>query len=246
MSQNKTVVPGMSGAGQNNEDPQNFYVRENVGGGDYSKGTYVPGMQTAPILQVRGDVAPVQQLQNRKTIGGKPVVGFLYSISRQGIGEYWPLHIGSNTIGSSPKCNVCLREGTISGEHAVLVVRKMKNPEKTIASLCDSRSTNGTMLNGTSLAFNAVECKNNDVIVVGENYQLVLLLVDTAGLGLTISDSFMPLDGTQQDPIDSINNMDAPVQMPDPYSPFNNGNSADGTVGLDGRTENGCGGTMSM
>lgn len=242
MSQNKTVVPGMNGAGQSSEEPQNFYSRETVGGGDYSKGTYVPGMQQASFQQGTGLVSP-QQPQSNKVAGGKPVVGFLYSISRQGIGEYWPLHIGSNTIGSSPKCNVCLREGTISSEHAVLVVRKMKNPEKTIASLCDSRSTNGTMLNGESLAFNAVECKNNDVIVVGENYQLVLLLVDTAGLGLTVSQNFMPLDALQQE-IDY--GPEIPTQMPDPYSPFNTGNNVGGTVGLDGSVENGGGGTVSM
>lgn len=88
----------------------------------------------------------------------KPIVGFLYSISKSMAGEFWPLHIGSNTIGRSANCDVSLGEATVSEEHAVLVVRQMKNPEKIIASICDSRSTCGTMINGESLGFDQREC----------------------------------------------------------------------------------------
>lgn len=154
----------------------------------FNKGTAVPGMNVNSA-----------QPQNMGTTGFssvnvKPVVGFVYSISRQGVGEFWPLHIGANTIGTSPSCDICLREATVSAEHAVLVVRKMKNPEKTIASISDARSTNGTMVNGESLGFSAVECVNGDVITIGENYELVLLLIDTKALGLKVAENFIPLD----------------------------------------------------
>lgn len=246
MSQNQTVVPGMKTGGQVNEVPQNFYTRETAGGSGYSKGTYVPGMQQQVSQQ---PYTGNQNQQSANSVQGKPVVGFLYSISRQGLGEYWPLHVGSNTIGSSPKCDVCLREGTISSEHSVLVIRKMKNPERTIASLCDSRSTNGTMLNGESLAFNAVECKNNDVIIVGENYQLVLLLIDTQGLGLRAAQNFIALDNAQQETEEESSfGPDIPSSMPnDPYTNYQQfGVNNDSTIGLDGSTVSDKGGTMPM
>ncbi len=189
MSQNKTVVPGMEGDNFSmNETSGNFYERTQVSAG----GTVVPGMNpgAVPSRPQRMPVEPRSQTASRTRNSGKPVVGFLYSVSRRGIGEYWPLYIGPNTIGQSGKCDICLKEGTISAEHAVLVVRKMKNPEKTVASISDARSTNGTMVNGVSLAFNAVECFNNDIITVGENYELVLILIDTVTLGLKAVENF--------------------------------------------------------
>lgn len=183
MSQSKTKVPGVEGVGSSfnpNHSSSSSYSNS------YKKGTAVPDMDAG-------------RSQSQSTTGffssnTKPVVGFVYSISRQGVGEYWPLYIGANTIGSAPSCGICLREATVSGEHAVLVVRKMKNPEKTIASISDARSTNGTMVNGESLGFSAVECVNGDVITIGENYELVLLLVDTKALGLKVAENFIPLD----------------------------------------------------
>ncbi len=68
---------------------------------------------------------------------GAPVVGFLYSISRQGIGEYWPLHIGSNKIGRSGNCDICLKEGTVSDIHAELNIKQMKTTHKILASIKD-------------------------------------------------------------------------------------------------------------
>ncbi len=183
MSQSKTKVPGMEGVGSSfnpNHSSSSSYSNS------YNKGTAVPGMN-AGHTQASGTTGFTCS-------NTKPVVGFVYSISRQGVGEYWPLHVGANTIGSAPGCDICLREATVSAEHAVLVVRKMKNPEKTIASISDARSTNGTMVNGESLGFSAVECVNGDVITIGENYELVLLLVDTKALGLKVAENFMPME----------------------------------------------------
>ena len=185
MSQNKTKVPGMEGVGSsfnpNHSSSSSF-------SNPYNKGTAVPGMNTGH--------AQTQGTTGFASLNTKPVVGFVYSISRQGVGEYWPLHVGANTIGSASNCDICLREATVSAEHAVLVVRKMKNPEKTIASIADARSTNGTMVNGESLGFSAVECINGDVITIGENYELVLLLIDTKALGLKVAENFMPMEET--------------------------------------------------
>ena len=158
MSQNKTVIQGLEPADSPNQSGgagQSFYSR---GGGQTSRGTVVPGMSGNFAGGNEQRVKqPVQQPQQKASVSGKPVVGFLYSVSRTAAGEFWPLHIGQNTIGQNPSCDIPLAEGTVSSEHAVLVVRKMKNPEKVIASISDARSTNGTMINGESLGFSAVE-----------------------------------------------------------------------------------------
>lgn len=134
MSQNKTVVPGMEdGNSYGNAHSNDFYSR-NTNVRSASQGTVVPGMENMndQVHQGQGNHGDNKHSVHQT---GKPVVGFLYSISRQGIGEYWPLYQGQNTIGSSPKCDVCLREGTVSGDHAVDVIRKMKNPEKQLLQL---------------------------------------------------------------------------------------------------------------
>lgn len=260
MSQNKTVVPGMEAGGSYGRGQSSDFYSRSENGKAAAKGTVVPGMDNAHnSTGTSQSAAPNTSRPSHQS--GKPVAGFLYSISRQGIGEYWPLYLGQNTIGSNPKCDICLREGTVSAEHAVLVVRKMKNPEKTIASISDARSTNGTMVNGESLGFSALECFNGDIITVGENYELVLLLVDVKALGLKISENFIPMDTPQN----NINNIDEP----DPYSPgftqagsedmypphfkgshnsydgSNSGNN-NGTVGLDGDYGIKSGGTVGM
>ena len=254
MSQNKTVVPGMDGG---NSYSSEFYSKNtNVAGS--SKGTVVPGMNQASSNHQQ--TSHTQQQVHHHS--GKPVAGFLYSISRQGIGESWPLHQGQNTIGSSPECDICLSEGTVSGEHAVLVVRKMKNPEKTIASISDARSTNGTMLNGESLGFSAAECFNGDIITIGENYELVVILIDVKALGLKIAENFIPLN--QAEPMYENDNVYTPnkpkLTQPGGYQPphfdpqstihpsaaYFNGPINDGTVGLDGTGGVKSGGTVGM
>lgn len=251
MSQNKTVVPGMENENSYSSD---FYSK-NTHGVNTSKGTVVPGMgQASSNRQVN------YTQQQTRVHSGKPVAGFLYSISRQGIGEFWPLYQGQNTIGSSSKCDICLSEGTVSGEHAVLVVRKMKNPEKTIASISDARSTNGTMVNGESLGFSAVECFNGDIITIGENYELVVLLIDVKALGLKVAENFIPLKQTEyiaeEDnvyiPNQARNTQPGGTQPPhfDPNSSVgywgNENRNTDGTVGMDGTGGIKSGGTIGM
>ena len=86
MSQNNTQAPGIG----------DIYSR---GASSATNGTVVPGMHKAatdtPDTPVTAPTAPV--------------VGFLYSISRKGIGEYWPVHIGRNKIGRDADCASFLR-----------------------------------------------------------------------------------------------------------------------------------------
>ncbi|BDI73638.1 hypothetical protein PC1C4_03600 [Paraprevotella clara] len=173
MSSNKTIIPGMEDAYK--EQPSSF-GSPNANAQDE---TYVPN----PFGTMPNSVNMPNQ---------KPVVGFLYSISKSNSGEFWPLRMGSNSIGRSADCDVCLGEATVSEQHAVLVVRQMKNPEKIIASICDARSTCGTMINGESLGFEQRECFDGDIITIGEHYDLYFILIDAKQIGLNVCRGFIP------------------------------------------------------
>lgn len=245
----KTVIQGLDPAPQGNQGgfgnygggAQNMYSR---GAGRPASGTVVSGMMENSGPQGSGQ-QPQQPLAGGHTPikSGKPVYGFLYSISRTAAGEYWPLHQGQNTIGSDPSCDIVLSEGTVSSQHAVLMVRPMKKPANVIASIIDARSTNGTMLNGESLAFDAVSCKNGDIITIGDNYELYVVLINAAELGLSVSENFIPME-TEDDDFGDIND---PTQGG--FNPFAGGvyQPGDGTVGLDGSFTGGNhGGTVGM
>ena len=166
-----------------------------------------------------------QEPSPQQPANGKPIRGFLYSISRNIVGEYWPLHIGKNTIGSSPKCDICLNEATVSESHASITIRVLENQEKTIASLKDTDSTNGTKINGEDVDFDANKLQNGDIIRFGTHYECLLLLIDTKETGLKVAEDFIPTEGdTMDDEADS-----APILYQRPDNP-----SARGTMAMDG------------
>ena len=217
MSSNKTIIPGMEDAytEQPNFGRQNSKVQD---------GTCVPN----PFGTTPNNVSVPSQ---------KPVIGFLYSISKSGSGEYWPLRIGSNAIGRSDNCSVSLSEATVSEQHAVLVVQQMKNPEKVIAWINDSGSTCGTMINGESLGFDRRECFNGDIITIGEHYDLYFILIDAKQIGLNVCRDFI---STQP----AVRMGNRPQNFGNPYAaPTNNQftqgyeqenvNPQGGTIGLD-------------
>lgn len=255
MSQNKTVIQGLEPADNSNYSSgvnPSFYSR-NGGSRPAARGTIVSGMtggQPVNMQKTPNETIIDHPLPQGSALrSGKPIIGFLFSVSRTPAGEFWPLQIGQNTIGQNPDCDVVLPEGTVSAEHAVLVVRKMKNPEKVIASISDARSTNGTMLNGVSLRFTAEECKNGDIITIGDNYELYLILVDAVSLNLTVSKNFIHIE---EDPAP---NMEANIPSGgytrpiDQYGPpqFGGGYApGGGTMGFDGSSSNERGGTVGM
>lgn len=145
--------------------------------------TFVPGMQES---------APgVAENSGTKPKDNTPVIGFLYSISRKGIGEYWPLHLGTNTIGRTSDNDIVLLERSISEHHAVLSIKQMKSTGKLIASIRDVGSKNGMYLNDEELDYDNHTCKLNDIITVGSCYKLLLLLIDAADYGLSIAEDFV-------------------------------------------------------
>ena len=215
MSSNKTIIPGMEEAyaEQSNFGKQNAKMQD---------GTCIPN----PF----GAIPPAPSVVSNQ----KPVIGFLYSISKSAAGEDWPLRIGSNSIGRSADCDVCLSESTVSEQHALLVVRQMKNPEKIIASICDARSTCGTMINGESLGFDQRECFNGDIITIGEHYDLYFILIDAKQIGLNVCRDFMGLhQQSNHYPSPAPGNNDILN-----YDPINANPQCGGTVGFNEPVEN--------
>lgn len=219
MKQGETLV---NGSMNNNTNP---YARSERGSSGNE--TYVPGMQqNAPGVSE-------SKTTNRQQ-DTTPVVGFLYSISRKGIGEYWPLHLGTNTIGRSNECDIVLRERSISERHATLSIKQMKTTHKLIASIRDTGSKNGMYLNEEELDYDNHSCKNNDIITVGTSYKLLLLLIDAEQYGLSVSEDFVPVEEEENNYFAASNNFGDDTR--NNFNPYNadNRNVDTGTVDLNG------------
>lgn len=215
MSNNKTVVPGMGNNYETIENQApNFGASQPTNPSGYT-GTHFPGMATSGTV----GSAPAQSDIH------KPLMGFFFSVSRTSQGEYWPLYMGLNTIGRAAGNSVCLQEATISDNHAEIVIRQMKNPDSVMVSIRDSRSTCGTLINGSSLGFEPHECHNGDIITIGEHYELYFILIDTKSLKLEPSKEFIATGAPalQQHAINSIPN------MPSAGSPFGHSTVQHGT-----------------
>lgn len=258
MSQSKTVIQGLEPGNVNSTnnyggESSGFYSRS---GQSNARGTVVPGM-VEHEGGAKSSASQAAQSKPRVINPGKPVVGFLYSVSKTPAGEFWPLQIGRNTIGQGSDADICLLEGTVSVNHAVLVVRQIKNTGGIIAAITDTQSTNGTMLINQTIGFSAVECHNGDIITIGDNYELFLILVDSAKLNLSVSSNFIPVES--EDDVDDgadIPNFPGGAIRPGGFEPYDgpsprgtNGYnpSAGGTVGMDGSmTGDNHGGTIPM
>lgn len=260
MSQNKTVIQGLEAdnnyGGHSSAPNNNFYSRS---ARPAAHGTVVPGMEAYnPEAGTSKQGTATQQPQPRRVMqSGKPVVGFLYSVSRTPLGEYWPLYMGKNSIGQAPDCDIILPEGTVSSHHAVIVTRQGKSG--IIAAIKDSESTNGTFINGEPIDFSAEECHGGDIITIGNNYQFLFILIDAAKLGLAVSKDFIKVDIEEPEDNDEP---DIPVfnpsggTRPGGFDPFDknsdwrgtaNYTPSNGTVGMDGSVSGGQhGGTVSM
>lgn len=234
MSQNKTRFPGMENAGNN---PYNRDSYSSNGDNGYSqprtrrsneKATRFPGMES---------VAEEQQKHQSDT-QHDPIVGFLFSVSRTPFGEYWPLYLGPNKIGRSASNSVSLPEGSVSGEHAILVIQQFTKPDKTFATLKDNASKTGTFINGEPLVFGQSEkCKNGDILRFGGSYECLLILFDVRELGLKKAEVF--ISDVEDNPVDNEWDdwgADDPYKRSDTSQevPFFNRGTAKGTTPMNG------------
>lgn len=225
MANDRTLIPGME---SNSFDDLYSRSSSKSSSSANSGGTYIPGMQeNAPGVNPE---SLQQSFFKSKTSNDEPVLGFLYSISRRGVGEYWPLHLGANTIGRSSNNAIQLKERTVSEKHAELYVKMMKTTGEIVASVRDCGSKLGIFLNETELGFENANIKNGDILTIGANYRLVVILINAKALGLTVSQEFQ-----------AITESDSNQDFGDPFASQNNGYSYsriqrqdDGTIDLNG------------
>jgi hypothetical protein len=220
MSQNKTFDPDASKI-LDEEDTSRFYQRSSVVD---SKRTYVPDMYREMSREMEED----EPVASPKEEDKRTLVGVLFSISKQPSGELFPIYLGKNTIGNDPACDVCLKEETVSLNHAMLLVRVQEQGDSDyIVYLTDNTSSYGTKLNGVALGYEKQECTDHDILTIGENYQLMLCLFDVKKYNLSVASNF---SGMNEDANSKLNGKEL-VEMEDEedfYIPskMSNGNHA--------------------
>lgn len=149
-----------------------------------------PAADSGPVDTKTNDRATVIDMQERT------LAGILYSVSRDSMGELFPIYLGRNTIGSEPECDVYLPEDTVSANHAVLLVRMVPDTsgQRVIsAGITDYDSEFGTALNDNPLGYDREPLNANDVIRVGNSYQLMFVPLDAISRGLTEAPGFRAL-----------------------------------------------------
>lgn len=111
--------------------------------------------------------APVTGVAARRTVlisekRKPPVVGWFVALDGEQKGEDFRIREGQNILGSSPECEIVIRDSTVSAKHASLRYKDRK------FILSDLDSTNGTFLNDRAEPIAREEIKDNDSIRVGE------------------------------------------------------------------------------
>ena len=173
MNNNKTVIPGLQGQ----LPPTDFHAPVNpLGINPHGQDTVIPGVSNLPV--------------NRKSVPSGQVFGFLFSVSKSLAGEYWPLMLGSNTLGRGSNNSINLGEMTVSETHASIHVISRAN--KLIVYIKDDQSKTGTLLNGELLRGEA-DLKSGDIITIGEHYELYVTLINPVDLGLSVKSDFQPV-----------------------------------------------------
>lgn len=174
MSDNRTVIPGLQGQVPN--QPGFHSPVSPLGINPQGQETNIPGVS--------------QTIVNRSGSSTGQVFGFLFSVSKSMAGEYWPLMLGSNTIGRGASNSINLGEQTVSETHASIHVISRAN--KLIVYIKDDQSKTGTLLNGELLRGEA-DLKDGDIITIGEHYELHVTLINPHDLGLSVREDFQPV-----------------------------------------------------
>lgn len=195
-----------------------MYSRNGIGG---ENPTIIPGMNDGP--RKKDSMEP-----NSSTSSSKPVIGFLFSVSRTGAGEYWPVHIGKNTIGRGQDCSIRLPEQTVSEHHAELFVRPLTS--RLLAELKITEGITGGFVNDVEIEEKPLTCHNGDHIKIGKNYEFYLVLLDANELGLHVSEEFLLDEGPMNAIPTGGGDFDDPTAML--HDPSNR--RTGGTVSMDG------------
>lgn len=123
--------------------------------------------------------------------------GFLFSVSKDETGEYWPIKIGSNTIGSSFDDDIVLSQKSVETKHAVLTAERKNG--KVVMKI---KGNGSVLLNGSEVSGENA-CRDRDILTIGNVYQLLLLFVDVDKYGLGKAENFeeesLPINETTKE-----------------------------------------------
>lgn len=118
-----------------------------------------------------------------------PLRGFLFSVSKEEQGEFWPVYEGDNSIGSDKSQGICLGESTIKAEHAVLTIT---DGEKGCTFMVRSVSADTPVtVNGAPAGNEGTTCYDRDILTVGKCYELLFVAVDPRRYGLAPKADFI-------------------------------------------------------
>ena len=184
--------------------------------------TYIPGMNgvnaKGPSASAPAGTVPASESSEVSArTQGTPVVGFLYSVSKDGFPKYWPLYVGKNRVGKAAEMDICLREATVSDHHADINIKILRRKNGTpVASIKDAGSKTGIEVNNEELAYEDHELVDGDKITIGLNYKFLLILIDPNKHGLAKEEGFEPLDEVESKlPLDETFN----TVVSSPYAP---------------------------
>lgn len=151
--------------------------------------TFIPGMRKKDDPLPDAAMAPAVRLEFQQ----RPIAGILYSVSRDLQGEIFPVYIGRNTIGSSPESDIYLSEESVSPEHCLLLIRKLRlkdGSKRETMSISDIGSRFGIAINGRSLEEEVEPIKMGDIIRIGNAYNFIFIPLDSEDFGLHKSSNF--------------------------------------------------------
>lgn len=154
--------------------------------------TFIPGMKRKSYdAAPQAEEAPSQTV--RLDLQSRPLAGVLYSVSRNSLGEIFPVYIGRNSIGSQPVSDIYLSEKTVSPEHALLLIRKLSLPDGTrrvTMSISDYSTEYGTKVNDQCLDEDVVEIQSGDTLQIGRAYRFVFIPLDAEQYDLFTATNF--------------------------------------------------------
>ena len=204
--------------------------------------TYVPGLNREKTGRdfsgetTRETRSTSENYNQSESEGETPVVGFMYSLSRGGEPEWWPLHIGQNKIGKDSDMDICLGEGSISNHHANINIKRMRRSGNALAaSIVDVGSKNGIILNDDELDYEPHTLKNEDIVTFGLNYKCAIILVDPTKYGLSENPDFVAVSGPKvNSPYnDNATKVGQQPGFPPPVDPFEGFND-NSTINISG------------
>lgn len=125
-------------------------------GGMGPAGVGQPGVGQAPMGQPgsqhpSGPPAPRASQPDRASSTGSKIIGFLVSFETNDQGDFWVLRAGQLRVGRKDSADglaIAIDHPTVSSSHAVLTL----DPESQVFQVEDTRSANGTVLNGKPIA----------------------------------------------------------------------------------------------